>query len=156
MSNRNQRDQDLIEAHEFIRTTNVEARRREARGKAVIAQVENIELFQKNNALTKETEALKQKNQELEQKLEAVSALAKTRFVDSEALRKTIVHLENAWGKENPQSKALSETSDNLDNVHRNAYVDMWNDPQTNIKFNAEIKKSEERQAAKKRSRLGR
>lgn len=156
MSNRIQDHQSMIDANEFTRTTNAEARRREARGKAVIAQVENIELSQKNIALNQETETLKQKNQELEQKLEAVSALARTRFVDSEALRKTVVHLEKAWGKESPHSKSLAETSAELDDVHKNEYSKIWNDPETTSKFNDEIKKAEEWQKKRKRNTFSR
>ena len=144
--------ENILGRHELNREIREEGRRASARGAAIQAQGENVELLKKNIELKQQAQQLIEKNKDLEGKLEAVSVLARTRFVDSEALRKTIVHLEKAWGKESPESNALAETSAGLDTVHREAYSEIWNDPATTTKFNAEVKRSEERQKTRKRS----
>lgn len=143
--------QNILDGVEFAGNLSTEARRREARGKMIVAEMENSSLSRDNRELAQEVEDLRQKNEALETRLDAVSALAKSRFVDSEALRKTIVHMEKAWGRESPKSPALAETSQSLDTVHREAYTEIWNDPETTKKFNDQVKISTERQKAKRR-----
>lgn len=148
--------ENLVEANALTDRIISDNRRTHARGAALQARGENLDLLKKNGDLTREAQELRDQKQALEGKLEAVSILARTRFVDSEALRKTIVHLEKAWGKESPESKALAETSAELDAVHREAYTEIWNDPATTTKFGEEVKRSEERQKARKRNSPGR
>jgi hypothetical protein len=144
--------ENLVQANAVTDQIMKDNRRTQARGAALHARGENIDLIRKNQELSQEAQQLRDEKEALEGKLEAVSVLARTRFVDSEALRKTIVHLEKAWGTESPNSPALEKTSSDLDNVHREAYTEIWNDPATTKKFNDEVKRSQERQQAKRRS----
>lgn len=130
-----------------------EARRQKQRGRAIMAETNNVILSLDNRELQEQVDRLNEEKKELEEKLEATSALARTRFMDSKALVKTIKHLEAAWKVDAPNSKKYQETKAGLNEFYHAAFREVSASPEYNKQLEAEIKSKEEEVKARKRPR---
>lgn len=101
---------------------NINDRHRKTRSHLLQQAQQNGNLLRENVDLEKQNKALAEKVEQLEEQLENVSALARTKFTKSAALLQTIRHLRDAWKVENQTSPNRQAVDDNLNQYYKNAF----------------------------------
>lgn len=121
---------------------NLDLRRSRTRQHLLNQVVENGSLIQHNAALEKSAKALQDKVALLEAQLESVSSLARTKLVNSAALLKTIRHLRDAWGGDQPDSSFRKSIDVSLDDFYKENIEKCKLDRDLMININGQIQAS--------------
>jgi hypothetical protein len=121
---------------------NLDLRRSRTRQHLLNQVVENGSLVQQNAALVKNAKALQDKVALLEAQLESVSSLARTKLVNSAALLKTIRHLRDAWGEDQPESSLRKSVDMSLDGFYKENIEKCKLDKDLLVNINGQIQAS--------------
>lgn len=122
-------DYDVDEAQAQLRhqqlindeRASIDRRRISTRQKLLHQALQNGSLIHENAALEKNVAVLEGRVALLEAQLESVSSLARTKLINSAALLKTIRHLRDAWGSDQPHSSVRIEIDDSLDSYYKDS-----------------------------------
>jgi len=106
---------EMAQMHDLTMQTMANNRRSEARGKAAQLHGENLELQHRSKELEKE-------NRDLRESIKAASSVVRSALINSDALRKTVAHLRNAWKEDSPTSQTRQKIDDAIDAYYNNCY----------------------------------
>ena len=114
---------EMVQMHDLTMQTMANNRRSKARGQAIQAHAENLDLRQREADLHREIEALREA-------VTAATSVVRKLLVSDTALRTTITHLRDAWKSDAPASTARLEIENTIGEFYNHRFNANAADPQ--------------------------